>query len=195
MRSWRCSASSTMPARPSSWSRTSRTSPTHAKRVIRMKDGKIIYDGPSPRMVKEQEQAALAGHGRRTRQALAAESISRRSVRAARLRQGLDGSKPFDSESDSLRGKRFHGTHLAGVETRNEEPASAQAPLRSDRAGHRLRRGRGHLDAGDRRRLQPRGPGTDPRSGGNQHHRPLGQAQRRGPGHGRAGPRASSTTG
>ena len=31
----------------------------HAKRVIRMQDGKIIYDGPSPRLQKE--QAALVG--------------------------------------------------------------------------------------------------------------------------------------
>ena len=31
----------------------------HAKRVIKMQDGKIIYDGPSPRM--QQEQDALEG--------------------------------------------------------------------------------------------------------------------------------------
>ena len=57
----------------------------------------------------------------------------------------------------------------------------AQAPVGPDRAGHRLRRGRGDLDAGDRRRLQPRGPGADRGLGRDEHHRPLGQAQRRGP--------------
>ena len=35
----------------------------------------------------------------------------------------------------------------------------------------------------DRRGVQPRGPGADPGARGHQHHRPLGQAQRRGPGH------------
>ena len=58
----------------------------------------------------------------------------------------------------------------------------AQAAVGLDRAGHRLRRGGRDLDAVDRRRDQPRGPGADPGPGGDQHHHPLGQAQRGGAG-------------
>ncbi len=35
----------------------------HAKRIIRMRDGQIIDDGPSPRMLAAQAQAAANGHG------------------------------------------------------------------------------------------------------------------------------------
>lgn len=34
-----------------------------AKRIIRMRDGQIIDDGPSPRMLAAQAQAASNGHG------------------------------------------------------------------------------------------------------------------------------------
>ncbi len=39
----------------------------HAKRIIRMKDGNIIQDGPSPRMLAARQRAA--GRGRRHRRA------------------------------------------------------------------------------------------------------------------------------
>ena len=49
-------------------------------------------------------------------------------------------------------GNRIPWDASGGPQARNEEPAAAQAAVGADGAGHRLRRGGGDLDAGDRRR-------------------------------------------
>ena len=155
----------------------------HAKRIIRMRDGLIIDDGPSPRMLQRQDAGRPAGSADRRRLDRSTGPTSEPIRRSAR-----PIPDPVDAERHS------DGTHLARPEARDEEPAAAQAPLGADGAGHRLRRGGGDLDARRRRGVEPRRPGADPAARGDQHHHPLGQAERRDPGRRRAGPPGSSTT-
>ena len=94
-KSWRCSAASTTAARPSSWSPTKTTSPQHAKRIIRMRDGLIIDDGPSPRMLAQQAATGTLAHvliDQRSTNLPRTDSFlhSRRSARLPWVRSGAD---------------------------------------------------------------------------------------------------------
>ena len=81
----------------------------HAKRIIRMRDGVIIDDGPSPRM--KAAQAALIGtaHAQRADGGTGRPTTSR-SPSDAGTRTAESGTDPLTRHDES---RARHGTHLA----------------------------------------------------------------------------------
>ena len=89
----------------------------HAKRVIRMRDGVIVDDGPSPRWL-----AASSGADRARR--IVAGTMASGKPGGAAQEAELGATEPRTDTLSRRNESREHGTHLARAEAGDEEPAA-----------------------------------------------------------------------
>ena len=142
-----------------------------AKRIIKMRDGLIIDDSPSPRMQQRLQNGAVdpkavaaepTASGPATRPARnRADRPERRTDTLTRNRWDASGAALKLGMKSLLLHKLRSGLTVLGIVF----GVAAVISMLAIAEGH-----------------QPRGPGTDPALGRDEHHHSLGEAQRRCPG-------------